>query len=82
MNAGTRIYKNYSICDCGFPALNESVPLGKSYEVDEESVKGGFTFICGGCRKVHPDVKVICARDDRGEYRPLPLAVFEPPKGH
>jgi hypothetical protein len=82
MTIGTRIYQNYSICECGYPALNESVPLGKVYDVDESTVSGGYTFICGGCRKTHVDVNVVFARDPRGGFYPMPLGVFEKARGH
>lgn len=82
MKIGMRVYSNYSICECGYPALKECIPLGKVYDVDEAMVRGGYTFICGGCRKTHSDVKVIFARDDCGGFYPMPLGVFEPPRGH
>lgn len=42
MRIAKRAYSNFSICECGYPALRESVPLGKVYEVDEDSIVGGF----------------------------------------
>ncbi len=50
MKLGTRIYSKPSICACGFTVLNDSVPIGKAYEVDEDSVRDSH-FVCGGCGK-------------------------------
>lgn len=43
-------FVKHSICQCGFPVLDESVPLGTVYEVDP-SDEQRLVFICGGCGK-------------------------------
>jgi len=78
-NKGTRTYQRYSICECGFPILNDGIPLGRVYEVDEESVRGGVNMRCGGCGNVLMNLSVIDAREEpSGRFAPLPLAIFEP----
>ncbi len=47
-----------SICSCGYPSLNESVPIGTIYEVNPEKWEY-IVWICGGCKKQKHEVKVI-----------------------
>jgi hypothetical protein len=65
-----------SICECGFPTLHEKLGLGTEYSITP--VGGTFTFICGGCHRVHYEIKGVHAvRGDYSGY--LPAAIFEPP---
>jgi hypothetical protein len=41
-------FKKLSICRCGFPILDEAVPIGTIYEVDVNRTEQ-MTVICGGC---------------------------------
>lgn len=71
-------YVKRSICSCGFPALNEKVPLGTMYEVTNDTIiDQEFTFICGGCHKRWPVEAVEVVRE--GAERPgyLPKEIFE-----
>jgi hypothetical protein len=72
------MYVNRSVCTCGFSVLYDHIPLGTEYEVDADSVQGGYTYGCGGCGMVINNVTVIRVRDEDGAFRPLPLALFEP----
>ena len=40
------------ICECGYPVLEETVPLGKMYLVDPNTIRGRIG--CGGCGKISP----------------------------
>ena len=66
----------YSICICGFPILNDEVPIGTEYEVDPSSTTP-CTVLCGGCGK-HNQVTGIWVFSRAGE-RPgfLPKDIFE-----
>lgn len=70
------VYTTPSICRCGYPTLNETVSLGKVYEVDLSSVRGGFRFVCGGRGVEQRNVTVILCRESTGRFAPLPLAIF------
>jgi len=39
-----------TVCDCGFPTLDERIPLGTEYEIDPDKRKQA-TMFCGGCGK-------------------------------
>ena len=69
-------YVKRSVCDCGYPALHEDVPLGKLYLVDPATIRGGGV-LCGGCGK-----KVYCGLIevwDEGARRQatLPVSILE-----
>lgn len=36
-----------SVCECGFSLLDESIPLGAEYTIEETNY-GPFTLTCGG----------------------------------
>ena len=61
-----------SVCPCGFPALSESIPLGKVYEV--YSVPVQVAMICGGCKTSLHIPMVAVAKPGRGL---LPHGIFE-----
>lgn len=50
------------VCDCGYPAIRETVPLGKLYLVYPATVARG-TLNCGGCHKEFP-IDVIAAEPE------------------
>jgi hypothetical protein len=70
---------NLSICPCGYPMLDDSITLGSEYEVDLDSIRGGFEYICGGCGSRQQLVEVVNASQLLNPNRPpapLPLALF------
>ena len=68
----------YSICDCGFPLLDESIPVGTEYKLLNEWIAESFTMTCGGCGK---DIQTYCAYVQRENGTPgwLPFIVFLTP---
>lgn len=69
-------YVKRSVCDCGYPALHEDVPLGKLYLVDPNTIREGGV-LCGGCGK-----KVRCGLievwdQDAGRQATLPLGILD-----
>lgn len=71
--------KKLSVCPCGFPALDESIPLGTAYRIDEED-STAFTWSCGGCKAVRSIVAVWVY--ERGPKRAgyLPSELFLMPE--
>jgi len=67
-----------SLCECGFPALNEDVPLGKQYRV-EEGLRVPITWTCGGCNKTR-ELEAVFVYPDPGAVEGgfLPVALFRP----
>lgn len=74
-------YVKRSICECGFPIMRESVPLGKLYLVYPDSVTGG-AVLCGGCGSKFP-VRLILADDEQScrSIGAVPLEIFELDEG-
>lgn len=68
-------YVRRSVCECGFPALHDSVPLGKIYTVYPDTVRNGG-ILCGGCG-ARTDLQLIDADDVGGRIGTLPLGIFE-----
>jgi hypothetical protein len=70
--------KKLSICPCGFPVLNESIPLGTEYDVEPGDIIH-VTFIFGGCHTEYHDVEAIWV-NDRGTSKSgyLPKEIFKP----
>lgn len=70
-----------SICDCGFPCLDDSIKLGTKYLIDTDiSVSEDYMFYCGGCHKTHYDVSVIQAGsilNPSALFAPLPNILFQ-----
>ena len=67
------IYVQRSICDCGVSVLYDSVPLGRSYQVDPASIiHGGIFCVCCGARTW---CDLIQTHD--GGWLPLPLLELE-----
>lgn len=68
-----------SVCPCGFPLLDESIPLGTEYEI-EPTRRIKVTLYCGGCHAGHnlEAVFVNARGNSHGGY--LPAEVFEPNK--
>jgi len=74
MEAKAKLTK-LSVCDCGFPTLDESISLGTEYTLDlarEES----FYLKCGGCGKLIK-LKAVFVLSRNGS-RPgfLPRSIF------
>jgi len=71
--------KRLSICSCGFPVLKESIGLDTVYEIDPDSVRGGFSYYCGGCGTSQNNVSVVNAsqilKPDL-DPAPLPYGLF------
>jgi hypothetical protein len=66
-----------SICQCGFPLLDESIKLGTEYEVDQAKQAKKFIVICGGCHRQNlaDSVWVEARGTSRGGW--LSVGVFE-----
>lgn len=66
-----------SICLCGFPILEEGIPLGTPYQIDEDN-RTMATMICGGCGLEYPGVEMVWV-EARGEAEAgyLPWEIFE-----
>ena len=76
MITSTAKYVKYSVCHCGFPALNEGVPIGKLYNVIPSMI-GDCLMECGGCKSRFP-IKVIGISDDGHSLNGyLPLDIFD-----
>lgn len=74
-----------SICACGEPVLDESIGLGAEYEIDPETIRGGFSYFCGGCRTTQKQIVIVEANQKLHPERPpapLPLALFEELPSH
>jgi hypothetical protein len=70
-------YVKRSLCECGFPVLEESVPIGKLYLVDPNTIRDGGGIICGGCGK-----KLYCELievwdEGAGRQATLPAGILE-----
>lgn len=72
----TATYKNRSVCSCGFPALNETVPLEKKYLA---VVGSGMPMMwqCGGCHEMFA-IEAVLVEDMRGVFLRLPRDIFNP----
>lgn len=69
-----------SICPCAEPVLKEHIGLGAIYRLDMASVRGGFSYKCGGCGKTIGEVTVVNASQSAehgGRLAPLPLGLFQ-----
>ena len=66
----------YSVCICGFPIINDEIPIGAEYEVDPRDTAQCFV-ICGGCGKSNPvtSIWVFSRAGERPGY--LPREIFE-----
>lgn len=74
-------YVRYSICECGFPILSESIPLGQLYIADPQNTKWG-KFGCGGCGKIIEVHCIAVYRVGSGMLPGyLPLEIFELDEG-
>lgn len=76
---GIATYRNRSVCQCGFPALNETVPIEKKYRAIVGSGRL-MNMQCGGCRQMF-ELKMILVEDHDhrpGFYLRLPLDIFNP----
>lgn len=79
MNLQTVKLTKLSICPCGYAVLLESIHLGTEYVVDMDSIRGGFTYGCGGCGKIQPNVRVVNAdsvTNHRAGLRPILAELF------
>lgn len=65
-----------SVCSCGHPLLDESIPLGTEYVI-EETNRSVFILTCGGCKRdiELPTVYVYARGKSRGGH--LPEEAFE-----
>lgn len=70
-------FTKYSICICGFGILDEGIPLGTPYQIDEDK-RCLIRFICGGCGLELAGVECVWV-EGRGEARAgyLPAEIFE-----
>lgn len=71
-------FVRYSICICGFPILEDKVPIGTEYEVDQTNT-ASVTVLCGGCGKENrlDAIWVFSRAGERPGY--LPKDIFEFP---
>jgi hypothetical protein len=70
-----------SICECGFPLLNENIPLGAKYFVDTDLItpshpKTGYRIICGGCGKENPITAIYVYPRGESHGGMLPIDIF------
>jgi hypothetical protein len=67
-----------SACECGFPLLQDGIPVGTEYLVDEAR-RDSITLTCGGCKKTFPLAGIFVfprrQSDTHGGW--LPEIVFE-----
>ncbi len=73
--------KRLSICKCGFHTLDESIKLGTIYTIDEISVRGGFSYFCGGCKRTMYNVEVVKASQVLHPERPMMWLPYDLVKG-
>ena len=66
-----------SICPCGFPTLNDDVPIDTEYELDLASVSP-CEYVCGGCGKRQHIMAVMADRRKHSAGGFLPLDLFDP----
>jgi hypothetical protein len=75
-----KLVKN-SLCECGHPLLDESIPLGTEYRADRDSIRqDGWGFVCGGCQRVHYNLRTIdvsSALNPSAPLKPLPVEIFD-----
>ena len=67
--------KQLSVCQCGFPTLDEGIPLGTIYNIIPDRMCEA-ELQCGGCGAVIPVIAVWVEREGHGGY--LPRQIFEP----
>lgn len=70
--------RRLSICPCGFGVLDDGIPVGTMYQVDRGSLRSGWTYFCGGCRRMRK-IRVVDASSvlsSAAPLRPLPLELF------
>ena len=67
-----------SVCGCGFPLLNESIPIGTEYELDLKR-RMCVALICGGCGKTMRGLDAVFVHSRVHGQRDgfLPIEVFE-----
>lgn len=73
----TRVFlSKLSVCECGFPLLDEAIQLGTEYLITE-SDRIDCVLICGGCQTEHSLIAVMTfpRGQSRGGY--VPEKVFE-----
>lgn len=64
------------ICECGYPVLEESVPLGKMYLVDPNTIGPG-RIGCGGCGKITACDLIEVWDEGAGRQATMPLGVLQ-----
>jgi hypothetical protein len=69
--------KKLSVCPCGFPLLDESIPLGTEYRVLVDSEQGG-KVICGGCGHTIQVTLIYVAKRGSARAGFMPKEIFEP----
>lgn len=67
-----------SVCECGFPLLDESIPIGTEYHI-EPGIRDTADFECGGChRKRKVNVVFTHGRQEGQAGGFLPAEIFQP----
>lgn len=51
MSVTVKVVKT-SICDCGYPTLDESIEIGTKYTIYPETLRPSLVYGCGGCGKI------------------------------
>jgi hypothetical protein len=64
-----------ALCECGFPVIQEHVPLGTIYLVHIASLQGGG--LSGGCRKFFQVQIIFAEASPYGEAGWIPFDIFE-----
>lgn len=67
-----------SICDCGYPTLSKSIPIGTEYKIHTDD-QCDCSYLCGGCNK-KKNIIVVMTEDrffDGKKAGYLPRDIFE-----
>ena len=67
-----------SICECGFPVLNETIGVGHVYTIDLGTVREGGRYFCGGCGTWKDIIIVEASQSSRPGMAILPYDLFVP----
>lgn len=79
MRLETRPLSRLSICPCGYSVLWDTIPLGTVYQIDLDTIRGGFRYRCGRCGTDQWDVTVVNASQPfqtGAPMAPLPFGLF------
>lgn len=73
-------YVNPFVCACHYYFLKEQIPLGIEYTIFPDTVKHGWSLICGGCGRVTENISVVLANSVLSPDSPpkyIPTMIFD-----